>query len=240
MNNSQGFDTLVDIYTRDGFVVVPMHTPREQRVLEHFTKSWINRLLIDYVLDGEKDMPLERYHNWSRELPEDHRNVFRALNRYAYPPADVMNSLVNDRMKSWLTALGVKKYKIWDDGWGNVGFRFVRPGVGDGYPLCAKDWGIAKRVVSFWIPIIGHSFRETLTLVPGSHLKDFPKSVAQDKFAKGEPRFSGDIAALELIKPNINKGDVICYSSKTLHSEEVTSSDITRLNLEIRFQPVES
>lgn len=240
MSKSNEFDTHVAIYNRDGYAIVPMHSHREQRVLQHFAKSWINRLLIDHVDDCDPSVSLDKYHTWSRDLPNDHRNVFRALNRYAYPPADVMDALVNERMKGWLQALGITEYKIWDDGWGHVGFRFVRPGVGDGYPLCAKDWGIAKGVVSFWIPIIGHSAQETLTLVPGSHTNEYPKSVTDDKFAKGEPRFCGDVATLKLVKPDLSRGDVICYSSKTMHSEEVIFSDITRLNLEIRFQPVGS
>ena len=126
---------------------------------------------------------------------------------------------------------------MWDDGWGDVGFRLIRPGCQDGYPLCCKNWGKAKGVISFWIPIIGHRSNETLLLAKGSHLKDHPKKMIEGKFYANEPRYVGNISDLNLMRPNLKSGDVVCYHGATLHSEDVEKSEITRLNLEIRFLP---
>lgn len=231
------FSNAVRDYNENGYALVDLFNSDQLKILEDFATGWIYRLLAPWVGGHETEYPLNMYHVWAEQLPKEHRTVFKALNRYQYPEPLVRDSIINDNMIQWLKAIGVANFKVWDDGWGNVGFRLVRPGVNDGYPLCAKSWGIAKNVVSFWIPIIGRSSRETLTVVPGSHKRDYPKAVSKDQFAAGEPRFAGNIDDLKLIKPMVNLGQAICYSSNTLHSEDVVASDITRLNLEIRFQP---
>jgi hypothetical protein len=240
MNKINKFHNVVEDYHRNGYVVAKIHDELESERLKYFATSWIKRLLIDSLPIDTPGYELENYHLWEREISQDHRKAFNSKNRYVYPPADVMDALLNTNMKDLLSELGTRNYKIWDDGWGNVGFRMIRPGVGDGYPLCTKEWGVAKGVISFWIPIIGFSSDETLELIPGSHLQDYEREVVEGQFAAGEPRFVGDRDSLNLERPILRQGDVICYSSKTLHSEDVCMSSITRINLEIRFQPNES
>jgi hypothetical protein len=227
----------LDSYHKNGYVVTQLHNESEARRLSYFATTWIKRLLLDFVPVDEKEFSLENYHFWEKNITPEHRKIFNAKNRYQYPPNDVMEALVNVRMKQLLAELGLKKYKIWDDGWGNVGFRMIRPAANDGYPLCTKEWGVAKGVVSFWVPIIGHSSNETLQVVPGSHLNDYKREVVDGKFAAGEPRFAGEQDSLVKVRPELKSGEVICYGSKTLHSEDVQSSATTRINLEIRFQP---
>ena len=157
------------------------------------------------------------------------------------PDIAVEKALLNDKLKGFLGQVGLAQYKIWDEGLGWLAFRFIRPGAGDGYPLSRKEWGIAKNVVSCWVPIIGYSPSETLTLVPGSHLKDYEKYLpADDKFCKGEYRLANTYTDLELYRPRLERGEVVIYHPKTLHSEDVIDSDITRLNLEFRIDPIKA
>lgn len=239
MNRSSKFHSVAESYHRNGYAVADIHSKLESEKIKYFTMSWIKRLLMDYIPINAAGYELKNYHLWEKNISQDHRKIFNSKNRYLYPPADVMEALLNNNMKDLLSELGILKYKIWDDGWGNVGFRMIRPGVGDGYPLCTKEWGVAKGVISFWIPIIGFSSDETLELVPGSHLKVYESEVVEGQFAAGEPRFLGDRDSLKLVRPILKHGEVICYSSKMLHSEDVSTSSITRINLEIRFQPNE-
>lgn len=224
-------------YFENGYVILPAHDSAQQKLLYDFATNWIYGLLEPWVKGRRSEMPLNQYHIWSREIPPEHRQALGAKFRYQYPPPDARAALISEPMTSFLSAIGLQKYKVWDDGWGDVGFRLIRPGLGDGYPLCAKDWGIAKGVVSCWVPIVGRSSTETLLLVPASHRKEYPREVIQDKFAKGEPRFTGDFSELHWIRPQLNAGEVILYHPLTLHSEDISQSPTSRFNLEIRFQP---
>lgn len=229
----------VEMYNRDGFAVLKAFNESQVRILERFAKDWIYRLLAEWTSGKEESFPLETYHIWSKSLMIDHGNVFRARNRYLYPDKSVEKALLNDEFKSFLDRIGLKQHEIWDDGWGWLGFRFIRPGAEDGYPLSRKAWGIARNVVSCWVPIIGYSPSETLTLVPGSHLKEYEKYLpTDDKFTKNEYRLANIPPDLERHNPNLERGEVIIYHPKTLHSENVVGSSVTRLNLEFRFKPL--
>jgi len=231
-------DNEIDRYKIYGFAVPKVFSEKEFRILEHFAKQWLYRLLAKWTSGKENALPLEKYHIWSKEVNVDHGSIFGAKNRYLYPDKQLENILFNDPIKEFLKQIGVKQFKIWDDGWGWLGFRFIRPGVGDGYPLSRKDWGIAKGAVSCWLPIIGFSPNETLNIVPGSHLKEYEKYLPENsKFTKGEYRLADTQKDIEIYRPALKTGDVIFYHPKTLHSENVVNSDITRLNLEFRIIP---
>ena len=229
------FKNVVSEFHKDGFVVIPMYSEEETRIISAFALSWLHRLLKPWTSRALDQQSIESYHIWSQEISSDHRHVFGSKNRYLYPEPSVRNAIINDKVNAWLSELRLEKYKVWDDGWGDVGFRLVRPGCNDGYPLCCKNWGKANGVTSFWIPVIGHSSNETLLLAKGSHLKDHPKKFVEGKFYANEPRYCGKISDLDLLRPNLKSGDIICYHGATLHSEDVENSEITRLNLEIRF-----
>lgn len=227
----------VSNFYQDGFAVVPLYSAEETKIISEFATAWLYRLLTPWVSKTFDQLPLKHYHIWSREITSDHRQAFGSKNRYLYPELSIRKTILNNKVNVWLGEIGLKKYKVWDDGWGDVGFRLIRPGCQDGYPLCCKNWGKANGVTSFWIPIIGHSENETLLLAKGSHLKEHPKQFVEGKFYANEPRYCGKLSDLELVRPTLQQGDVICYHGATLHSEDVEHSDITRVNLEIRFLP---
>jgi len=228
----------IEMYQRYGFAVVKVFTLKEVQILEQFAKQWLYRLLHKWTSGQEDSLPLENYHVWSKTVGVDHGSIFGSKNRYLYPEKELKDILFNDAVKNFLRDIGVEHYEIWDDGWGYLGFRFIRPGVGDGYPLSCKNWGVAKGVVSCWLPIIGRSPRETLNLVPGSHLKEYENYLPQDgKFTKNEFRLSKKYTDIEVFNPTLEQGEVIFYHPKMLHSEDVVNSNITRLNLEFRVMP---
>ena len=231
----------VDMYSLCGFAVVSIFDEGQFQTLERFAKSWIYRLLAEWIADNEVSPPLETYHVWSKPLMVDHHNVFCARNRHTRPDPQVEEALINEELKRFLTSIGLQRYKIWDDGLGWLAFRFIRPGMGDGYPLSRKAWGIAKNAVSCWVPIVGFNPSETLTLVPGSHLRDYERILpTNEKFAKDEYRLAPGYRDLELYSPKLERGQAVFYHPKTLHSQDVVASSVTRLNLEFRFNPIRS
>jgi len=239
-DTAQSAASAVDMYHRDGFAVVKIFDENQVRLLEKFARGWIYRLLAEWTAGKEDSLPLETYHIWSKALSVDHGKIFRAQNRHTSPDAEVTDALICSRLKDFLSQVGLIKYRIWDEGLGWLAFRFIRPGAGDGYPMSRKAWGIATNVVSCWVPIIGYSPNETLTLVPGSHLREYERYLPGDgKFRRDEFRLSKKHDNLESYRPGLERGEVIIYHPKTLHSEDVAASDVTRLNLEFRIDPVQ-
>ena len=228
-----------DMYNERGFAVLKVFDESQVRLLEEFAKDWVYKLLAEWTSGKEGSLALENYHIWSRSLNINHGLVFQAQNRYTYPRVEIEEALINANVKRFLEEHVLGQYRIWDDGFGWLGFRFVRPGQGDGYPFSRKAWGKAKNVISCWIPIIGYDPTETLTLVPGSHAKDYEKYLpTNDKYTRGEYRLATPLTDLEIYNPKLERGEAIFYHPQTLHSEEVKASNITRLNLEFRVDPI--
>lgn len=234
--SSVNSNNYVDTYNRQGFAIIKFYNEQEYGILDRLAKGWIYRLLSEWTKGKEESLLLDKYHIWSKTEGVKHEQSFAAKNRYLYPDAELEKILINDKIKNFLRDIGMANYKLWDDGWGWLGFRFIRPGAGDGYPFSCKDWGMAKGAVSVWLPIIGFSPKETLNLVPCSHLKEYKRYLpANNKFAKSEYRLLNNDDARDVFNPQLNKGEAIIYHQRMLHSEDVRDSNITRLNLEFRF-----
>ena len=156
------------------------------------------------------------------------------------PEGELKDALLNDNIWAFVRRVCPEKMNLWaDPGLGWMGFRFIRPGMNDGYPTTCKAWGDADRVISCWLPVIGHSNNETIALVPGSHKKEYENYFPTgEKFTSGEFRLKNPPADLKYVRPTLKRGEVIMYHPLTLHTEDVIKSDVTRLNLEYRFNPV--
>ena len=228
----------VQTYRQHGFGVLRLFDAQQVCVLERFAREWVYGLFATWTAGKEHLLPLEEYHRWSGALGIPHDELLRATNRHRCPDPQVERVLINERLKRFLRDIGLEPYGIWNEGLGWLGFRLIRPGAGDGYPFTRKAWGIAKRVVSCWVPIIGYNPSETLTLVPGSHLKEYEAHLpAQSKFVK-EYRLARIPEEFERYNPSLKRGEAIIFHPLTLHSEEVLDSQITRLSLEFRLNPV--
>jgi ectoine hydroxylase-related dioxygenase (phytanoyl-CoA dioxygenase family) len=119
-----------------------------------------------------------------------------------------------------------------------LAFRLIRPNRGDGYPYSCKDWGPAKGIISVWIPILGFSKTQILSVVPGSHLKTYASYLPVDGIhMKNEYRLLEPLALELTDRPVLQPGEAIVFHSKTIHSEDVIEGDETRLNLEFRLLP---
>jgi len=229
----------IEMYDRYGFSELKLYSGKEMRALEIFATNWLYRLLAKWVGANKNEFQLQEYHTWWEMLDVDHGNLFRERNRYADPGLEIKDIIINEKMRQFLTAIGVKYFDLWDEGIGWLGFRFIRPGCGDGYPMSRKEWGPAKNVVSLWVPIIGHSNRETLALVPGSHLREYKKYLpTASKFRKDEYRLLDPVDDLEVYRPVLNRGDAVIFHPRILHTEDVKESNVTRLNLEVRIHPI--
>ena len=224
-------------YERDGFAIVTLFDRPQVQTLTALAKGWVYDLLKPWVKGAQGSYRLDEYHLWSEELGVDHDRVFCARNRYARPSPRIRQVLVNELAQDFLSRVGAAEFDIWEGDANWLGFRFIRPGSNDGYPFSRKAWGPASNVISCWIPVVGYDPEQTLTLVPGSHLKEYERKLSEDKFASGKYRLASSEKELERVSPQLQPGEVIFYHPKTLHSENVTGGDVTRLSLEFRIVP---
>ena len=227
-------------YLDEGYVTFNFFRKEEYNLIYEFAVKWFYKVCKIKSKNLEK-FPIEKYHIWSRKKDLDHSKICSAKNRYMYPPKKIQKIIINNKkIKYFLNKIGIKKFKMWDDGWGWIGFRIIRPRKNDGYPLSQKNWGVAKNVVSFWFPIIGKSKTDTLTLVPKSNLKNYEFYLPKNsKFTKGEFRLKQKYKnKLKLFNPELKNSEVIIYSAKTLHAESNKKIKKTRFNLEFRFKPI--
>ncbi len=225
-------------FSENGYCLLEGFSPEASEELRSFAKTWLMGLIERNCTDANQIGELEQYHLWQEKAGVDHGNMLRAANRHCVPPTEIGNLSKQSPIPDFLQTIGCGDYELWDEGLGWLGFRLVRPGFNDGYPLSCKAWGPAPWVISCWIPIIGNSDKETLGLVPGSHLKDYERYLPEDtKFCKNEYRLKGDVDQLNLVRPNLSPSEIVLYHPRTLHTEDVTDSPITRFNLEVRFAP---
>jgi hypothetical protein len=228
-----------EAYRRDGFAILSAYDEAQVETLEALAEEWLYGLLETAAGRPLADHRLADYHRWYSGFGIDHGRVFRAANRHRAVDPELLSLLLNPRVTAFLEAIGLRDYRLWDEGLGALAFRFIRPGVGDGYPFSRKEWGPAGTVVSCWIPVIGRSPRETLSLVPGSHLREYEKHLPDhQRHRADEYRLQQDPATLDTFNPALEPGDAVFYHPRTIHSEEVADSSITRLNLEFRVHPI--
>jgi hypothetical protein len=239
--NQNDLSASVAQYMQDGFTTIKVFNEDQTSFLENFAQEWIYGLIekqSSKIVDRAK-YPLEQYHKWWQEYGVDHNELFRASNRYIIPEGELKNILLSESIWRFLRQVQQNDLELWaDPGLGWFGFRMVRPGMNDGYPASCKNWGAAAGVISIWLPIKGLSSNETLALVPGSHLRKYEKYLPENsKFTTGEFRLA-PTETVVFTRPELKRGEIIFYDSGTLHTENVTDSPITRLNLEYRFMPI--
>ena len=227
-------------YQDEGYLIYNFFKKKDYELIHKFAITWFYKVC-KIKKNNFKQFPVDDYHLWSKKIGLDHSKICSAENRYLYPPLKIQKIIKNNKkINFFLRKIGIKKFKMWDDGWGWMGFRIIRPKKNDGYPLSQKNWGVAKDVVSIWFPIIGKSKNETLTLVPRSNKKKYEFYLPKNsKFTKGEYRLKKKyIKQLKFYNPEFKNNELIIYSPKTLHSESNKKIKKTRFNLEFRFKPL--
>ncbi|MDP8244283.1 MAG: hypothetical protein P9L94_09405 [Candidatus Hinthialibacter antarcticus] len=237
--NLEVIESAAHSYEENGFAIFCAFSSSDICKLTEFAHQWLYRLLDKWVNGKQDTHPLGEYHLWFRELGVEHNSLFKANNRHTTPPEEIANILMNPSMIELLNQLGCSNYERWDEGLGWLAFRFIRPGFGDGYPFSRKEWGAAKDVFSFWIPIIGFTPQETIALVPGSHKREYESYLPENgKFRKDELYFAGDVTQLDPMRPSLSSGDAIMFHPRLLHSENIEVGETTRLSLEFRIKPI--
>lgn len=223
-------------YETDGIAQLRLLTGPEFQEVKAFTREWIAGVIRSHG-DFSPPNDLGRYHTWQQHVGFPHSSAFIAPARFTTPPKRISQILLDKRSRAALKQIGLDKWEPMDEGMGWLGYRIIRPGAGDGYPLSRKNWGASKNVISFWVPMFGFGKEYALKYVPASHLKEYKSYLPTDsKFTKDELRLSPD-EHVELASQHVAPGNALIYSPNTLHTENVPEGSMTRINLEFRAVP---
>lgn len=229
-----------DDFDANGFAIFQLLTSENFALLKKFVVEVLQNLFHIYAHRSVSEEDLLLYHLWGKQEKIPHAEMLKAKNRHLQPSVEIEQILLNGFLDRFLAAIGIRKYKLWDEGLGWLAFRLIRPGPGDGYPFSCKNWGPAKGVYSFWIPIFGFDPNLMIHLIPGSHTQEHPRYLPSDThFTKDEYRLASSPSPDACLRPKMQPGEALCFHPKTLHAEEVSSGSCTRCNIEFRVLPCE-
>jgi len=223
-------------FQEDGITQLHLYKFSEFLKLRNFAHKWISRNFVSQGIQTKVPRNLSSYHSWctSHEIP--HEKLFTAPYRFTVPPSDISDLLLNSNLSKIFSILNLRNPKIIDEGMGWLGYRIIRPGMSDGYPMSAKNWGASKGAYSFWIPLFGFGSKYSLHYVRSSHKKEFKSFLPTDgKFTKDELRLDPS-EIVEIESEYVRPGNALFYHPRTLHTEDVKNGRKTRINLEFRFQ----
>jgi hypothetical protein len=226
----------LDKFKNNGIINKHLYTIRETLALREFLYSWICTSLLSQGVNQKVPRNLAKYHDWARINHVDHRSLFSAKQRFCTPSESIRDLIINDRVKNLLSELGFKNPKVIDEGMGWLGYRIIRPGMGDGYPLSCKDWGASSGAYSFWVPLFGFGKDQALHFVGGSHLQNYKNFLPREGiFTKDELRIDPS-ERVNIASRIVIPGNCLFYHPRMLHTENVVVGNKTRLNLEFRFK----
>lgn len=224
-------------YDTHGYAVFPFLDEESFECVKKYAVAKLSDLFKHYRGLEKSAQEIANYH--LEEASEAHGPMLKAANRHWNPPIQIQKAILNERFILLLKELGAKNYQLWDEGLGWLGFRLIRPGYNDGYPFSCKNWGPAKNVISFWIPLIGFDPALSLNIMPGSHKKEFPKYLpAHSQFTSDEYRLNYQPHSSECVRPSLLPGEAIIFHPRTIHAEQSAAANETRFSLEFRILPL--
>lgn len=231
-------DKAVEEYNSKGYAVVKVYDSDDYEKIKQFALNWIIGVIQPLAKRNISAEDITKYHLWFENENIEHSKIFINDNRVVEPSEEIKKLIQNSVLLEYIKKILRADYHVWrDPGVGWLCYRMIRPNFNDGYHLCKKSWGDASKVASIWLPILGSSKNETLELLPESHLRSYKKKKdPNNKFV--EPELDESIDHGSLVRPALRDGEIIIYHPDVLHSENVVDSNMTRFNLEFRFNPI--
>jgi len=213
--------------------------------------STLHRGLTDLVREAVEcatqsscpEFTLETYHHYCSN-DDVHLAVIKDLRN----KADIVNfpidySVVDARV-STLCGVPVSCKVSHQVASGYFFIRLIRPNaISDNNPPHRDSWlDHLRDCVNIYVPLAGSNEHSSLSVVPGSHLwceSDVPRT-AEGAIVNGVtfsvPSIVTDGDALEMVRPEVGKGDLMVFSPYLIHGGAANlNKNVTRASLEMRF-----
>lgn len=219
----------INQFNERGFAVLKNEKVNEE--LLNFTKSWINSLLGEFAAKEPTEIHKIIIDNsfYSQRLIQKKRHLDKT---------SIIHKILDEyNISSFIREYWSNKWNIWDEGFGSLGIRIVRPNSNDGYSWSCKSWGPAKNVLSFSLVQFIDCPDSATSVIPNSHkLLDLPHKKENSIHCKDELRL--DIDKFDIsksLKPAYNPGDLLITHPNLIHTEKNYSRTHTRVSLEFRL-----
>ena len=200
--------------------------------IEDYAKEWIYKLLGEEASSNPTNLHLflQNIDNYSEKLSQRNRHrsdnsfIRKILNSY------ILTDFLNEKLR--------KDWDIWDEGFGSLGIRIVRPFSNDGYLWSCKSWGPAKNVISFSLLVFANCQKSTTSVIPFSHkLKDLPTTKEDSIHCKDELRLDTKLFNTDnKTNPLTKSGEILVSHPNLIHTEKNFSEISTRISLEFRLK----
>ena len=224
--------TKLNFFNKNGYLLI--QSSQDISKIRDYTTNWIFSLLGREASNNPNlihEIKFDEVFYSSKLVQKNRHKDNQILIKYIIDSYDLM-PFINDIFHS--------KWRIWDEGFGSLGLRIVRPNSNDGYPWSCKAWGPAKNVLSFSTTLFISSPKSGTALLPKSHLlKNLPTTCENSIHCKDELRL--DIKKVNVsskIHPVSNIGDLLIMNPRLIHTEKNFSDNSTRISLEFRIEPL--
>ena len=220
-----------------------------QKIKKGVKKTIINTLKEKNI--NHENFSLENYHNFIKHEEDHYKIVSKTRDLFNKDFEDSIRDLKRDLEKSLNIRLSNKNPK--NNETAHIIIRIIRPKSND-YNPPHKDMYEAidgnsdstyfskqLPIINFWIPICGLSSNTSLPIVPGSHLINEKEILRTQEGAimngnKYRVRLIKDWGDNKFLRPIMNYGDVLIFSSYLIHGLGTNDNDkTTRMSLEFRL-----
>ena len=161
----------VNSFEQAGISRIYLYSLPEIFRLRSFTQKWVSDNFRNQGITEPFLKNISRYHQWASRNSIPHERLFSAPFRFCTPPEAIKEILINKNLSNLFDALALKNPKVIDEGMGWLGYRMIRPGMNDGYPISCKNWGASKGAFSIWLHLYTFGSKYSLRFVKGSHQK---------------------------------------------------------------------
>ena len=222
----------LNFFNKNGYLLI--QSSQDILKIKDYTTNWIFSLLGREAANNPNlihEINFDEVFYSSKLVQKNRHKDDQNLIKYIIDSYNLM-PFINDIFHS--------KWRIWDEGFGSLGLRIVRPNSNDGYSWSCKAWGPAKNVLSFSTTIFITSPIAGTAVLPKSHLlKNLPTTCEDSIHCKDELRL--DVRKVDVSSkthPVSNIGDLLIMNPRLIHTEKNFSENSTRISLEFRIEPL--
>ena len=99
-------------YLEEGYEILDFLTLEEFELVKSYALEMLFALFKKHGVSNLSEKRLSEYHQWCDREKVPHSEILKARNRHTIPPDTIKELLLNDRLASLLSRIGIKQKQI--------------------------------------------------------------------------------------------------------------------------------